>query len=122
MQCTRSNINVDKRCYKIFLSILKSTVPSAIKETLLSAIKDRYGELSKAAVNLNVSVAGDCLVKEFESAENNTSLSFKLVVDQFRDAVEKHAHACVEKEMLEKELERKQKEKDELKKASKLLW
>ena len=79
-------------------------VPSAIKETLLPAIKEKYKELSKAAENLDVNVAGDCLVKEFESAESD---NFKLAIDQFRGAVEKHTRDCVEKEMLEKELEGK---------------
>ena len=117
LQCIRSSITVDNRCYRIFLSILKSTVPSAITEKLLSAIKEKYKELSKAAENLDVDVAGDCLVKEFESPESDTSSNFKLAVDQFRDAVEKHTRACVEKETLQKELERKQKEKEELKKG-----
>ena len=102
LQCTRSSINVDKRCYKLFLPILESTVPSAIKKTLLSAIKEKYKELSKAAENLSVNVAGDCLEKEFESAESDTSLNFKHAVDQFRDAVEKHTRALVEKETLKK--------------------
>ena len=89
LQATRNGINVDKRCYNIFLSILKSTVPSAIKETLISAIKDKHEELSKAAEYLNVCVASDHLVKEFESAESDTSSNFKLVVDQFREAKRK---------------------------------
>ena len=114
LQCIRSSISVDGRCYRIFLSILKSTAPSAIAEKLLPEIKEKYKELSKTAENIEVDVAGDCLVKEFESPESD---NFKVAVDQFRDAVEKHTRACVEKEMLEKELERKQKEKKELKKG-----
>jgi phage shock protein A len=117
LQCTRSTINVDKRSYRLFLSILESTVPAAVKETLLSAIKEKYEELSKATDYLNVGVvAGDHLVKEFESEESDASTNFRVMVDQFKEAVKEHARACVEKEMLEKELEKKQEENEELKK------
>jgi hypothetical protein len=117
LQCARSSINIDKRCYKLFLSILESTVPAAVKETLVSAIKEKYEELSKATDYLNVGVvAGDHLVKEFESEESDASTNFRVMVDQFKEAVKEHARACVEKEMLEKELEKKQEENEELKK------
>ena len=119
LQSIRSSINVDKRCYKIFLSILKSTVPFVIKETLLYAIKAKHKELSKACTipeYLDVNFASDHLVEEFELAESDTSSNFKLVVNQFKEAVKEHARACIEKEMLEKELEKKRKENEELKK------
>ena len=114
LHVVRSNINVDRKCYKIFLSVLRATVPPAIRDKLLSDIKIEYENLLKAGINPespNIDSASDQLLQEFELASN-----FKRVVNEFKESVKEYTRACIEKEVLEDDLAKKQKEKEELKK------
>ena len=119
LQAVQSSINFDKRCYKIFLSVLNNAVPSAIRDKLLSEIKIEYENLLKAGVDPecpNIASAGDHLLQEFDLAEGDASSNFKVVVDEFKESIKEHTRACIEKEILEGELAKNSKEKEELKK------
>ena len=116
LQAVRSSISVDRRCYKIFVSILNTTVPPAIRDKLVSEINIKYKELLKSGTDPEypkVDSAREHLLQEVELA---TSSEFKIVVDEFKEAVEKHIRTCIEKERLEKELVEKCKENEKLKK------
>ena len=114
LQVVRSSINVDRKCYKIFLSVLRETVPPAIRDKLLSDITIEYENLLKAGFKPecpNIDSASDQLLQEFELASN-----FKRVVNEFKESVEEYTRVCIEKEVLEDDLAKKQNENEELKK------
>ena len=101
LQAVRSSISVDRRCYKIFVSILNTTVPPAIRDKLVSEINIKYKELLKSGTDPEypkVDSAREHLLQEVELA---ISSEFKIVVDEFKEAVEKHIRTCIEKERLE---------------------